>query len=434
MQTGLPFQSAGSLIGILLASLLVSRAANAERLAYIAGPLGFSEAGRKFQYENLIPCLNAIGIAVVDPWKLPVSEKVPAVNSLPFGPERRAKWQKLDKEIGKSNEAALLKSDIVVAVLDGVDVDSGTAAEIGYAAALKKPIFGYRGDFRLSSDNEGSVVNLQVEYFIEREGGHIYESLSNLASAIAPKSTENAECGPTQIVQSTGPSPVEMAAIGGSDGVASTDQVKDLIDFIKKTIAILFALSLGESFKQFVADKDDPAKRVIHYNRLPALLALVLLMLPFYQGIYRYIFDTYQMPPTSKFDYSWNLLFDTAMFLCESAIFFIMSRALDPLQWTRFTRCVALLVIIDGLWAVQAYLSHGATIKSWIILDAASFLAIILLRAVYFRGHWNGRPDVVVFSGIRGPISFNFWPWLVCALSALRTAADYWSDWGHYFP
>ena len=63
----------------------------------------------------------------------------------------------------------------MVAVLDGADVDSGTAAEIGYAFARGKLIVGYRGDFRLSADNEGGTVNLQVEYFIRESGGTIVE-------------------------------------------------------------------------------------------------------------------------------------------------------------------------------------------------------------------------------------------------------------------
>ena len=71
-----------------------------------------------------------------------------------------------------------------VAVLDGTDVDSGTAAEIGYAFARGKLIVGYRGDFRLSADNEGSTVNLQVEYFIRASGGTIVERYEDLGPAL----------------------------------------------------------------------------------------------------------------------------------------------------------------------------------------------------------------------------------------------------------
>ena len=97
-----------------------------------------------------------------------------------YGKEKRAAWQKKNFEMGKRNSEAIKSSDGVVAVLDGVDIDSGTASEIGYAYGLGKIIVGYRGDFRLSSDNEGSIVNLQVEYFIRDSGGQIVNTAERL--------------------------------------------------------------------------------------------------------------------------------------------------------------------------------------------------------------------------------------------------------------
>ena len=76
-------------------------------------------------------------------------------------------------------------SDGILAVLDGTDVDSGTASEIGYAFALGKRILGYRGDFRLTGDNPGSTVNLQVEYFIRKSGGRIVRSVDELAALLS---------------------------------------------------------------------------------------------------------------------------------------------------------------------------------------------------------------------------------------------------------
>jgi nucleoside 2-deoxyribosyltransferase len=74
---------------------------------------------------------------------------------------------------------------VVFAVLDGPDVDSGTASEIGYAYARQKLIVGYRGDFRLSADNEGGIVNLQVEHFIRASGGTIVSKVSEIAAAFS---------------------------------------------------------------------------------------------------------------------------------------------------------------------------------------------------------------------------------------------------------
>lgn len=152
---------------------------------YLAGPLGFSEAGRAFHRGTLIPALTKLGHEVLDPWSLTDQAKIDAVLRLPYGPERRDAWRQLNVEIGGNNRAAIDRCDMVVAILDGADVDSGTAAEIGYAFAKGKPILGYRSDFRLSADNEGSTVNLQVEYFIRQSGGDIIASIDDLAAALA---------------------------------------------------------------------------------------------------------------------------------------------------------------------------------------------------------------------------------------------------------
>ena len=151
---------------------------------YLAGPLGFSEAGREFHNRTLVPKLRALGHFILDPWKLTEKTKIDAVMRLAYGPKRRDAWRRLNPIMGANNRAAIDKADSVVAVLDGVDVDSGTAAEIGYAFAKGKPILGYRGDFRLSADNEGSTVNLQVEYFIRESGGDIVTSVAGLAPAL----------------------------------------------------------------------------------------------------------------------------------------------------------------------------------------------------------------------------------------------------------
>jgi len=151
---------------------------------YLASPLGFSEIGIAFYNGTLIPEVKRLGFDIIDPWTLTDQAKIDAVQKMPYGPERRDAWRKLNVEIGGNNRAGIDRADMVLAVLDGVDVDSGTAAEIGYAFAKGKPILGYRGDFRLSADNEGSTVNLQVEYFIRASGGDIVTELKKLPEAL----------------------------------------------------------------------------------------------------------------------------------------------------------------------------------------------------------------------------------------------------------
>jgi nucleoside 2-deoxyribosyltransferase/predicted secreted protein len=64
-------------------------------------------------------------------------------------------------KIYEQNKKALHEADLVVAVIDGADADSGTAWEMGYAGALNKPVFALRTDFRRVGLHEH--VNLMLE-------------------------------------------------------------------------------------------------------------------------------------------------------------------------------------------------------------------------------------------------------------------------------
>jgi nucleoside 2-deoxyribosyltransferase/predicted secreted protein len=59
------------------------------------------------------------------------------------------------------NLKALENADIIVAIIDGADADSGTAWEMGYAFALGKKVIGLRTDFRRSGNYE--KVNFMLE-------------------------------------------------------------------------------------------------------------------------------------------------------------------------------------------------------------------------------------------------------------------------------
>lgn len=86
--------------------------------------------------------------------------------------------------IGMENARLIDKADVLIAVLDGPDVDSGVAAEVGFAYARGKRILGYRSDFRPSGDSRRLTVNLQVEAFIKMSGGKIYSDWGELIAGV----------------------------------------------------------------------------------------------------------------------------------------------------------------------------------------------------------------------------------------------------------
>ena len=155
-----------------------------EKHIYLAGPLGFSEGGNLFK-EALTKKLKKHGYKVIDPFKLTPQSKFQKISRLPTLEQQQQAWKVLNPQIARRGQQAIDECNAVLAVLDGPDVDSGTAAEIGYAFARGKPILGYRGDFRLSSDNSGAMINLQVEFFIRKSGGQIVAHTSTIPAALS---------------------------------------------------------------------------------------------------------------------------------------------------------------------------------------------------------------------------------------------------------
>lgn len=67
------------------------------------------------------------------------------------------------KKIMDRDRTAIDDCDAVVALLDGTQVDDGTAWEIGYAYAKRKPVVGIRTDFRNAGDTAHGRVNAMIE-------------------------------------------------------------------------------------------------------------------------------------------------------------------------------------------------------------------------------------------------------------------------------
>jgi nucleoside 2-deoxyribosyltransferase len=117
----------------------------AQYRVYLAAPL-FSEAERSYN-ASLANMLAANLFDVHLPQDL--------------GDDTDLREEEAQERIFAINKKALEEADIVVAVIDGADADSGTAWEMGYAYGMKKPVFALRTDFRMVGRHEH--VNLMLE-------------------------------------------------------------------------------------------------------------------------------------------------------------------------------------------------------------------------------------------------------------------------------
>ena len=141
------------------------------RLVYVAGPL-FSEAERTFLERMVRVLASASGLDATEDFFLPHRDG----GELGKGPSRL--------EIFNLDQRTLDDSGIVVALLDGQDVDSGTCIELGYAYAKGKKIFGIITDFRSyrTKDDEPHRPNLMV-WGVCEQGNTLFHNLDGLSSA-----------------------------------------------------------------------------------------------------------------------------------------------------------------------------------------------------------------------------------------------------------
>jgi nucleoside 2-deoxyribosyltransferase len=165
---------------------------------YLAGPDGFTPAGLAWHLSTLIPAVEAAGMVPLSPWSN-LADEFETVAAIADDAQRIEAYRDLNRRAGAANAAMIDQSAGVLAVLDGTDVDSGAASEIGYAAGTGKVIVGLRTDFRRTGDNEGSIVNLQVQYFVEQSGGRIFRTLAEAIAALA--SLVDAPMGPARAIE-----------------------------------------------------------------------------------------------------------------------------------------------------------------------------------------------------------------------------------------
>jgi len=85
------------------------------------------------------------------------------------------------KKIYLGDIHAVDTADIVVAVADGADMDSGTAFEVGYATAKGKPVYVLRTDIRMQ--NKSELVNLMIQ----EAAAEIYTNVDDLVSNLKKK-------------------------------------------------------------------------------------------------------------------------------------------------------------------------------------------------------------------------------------------------------
>lgn len=150
---------------------------------YLASPLGFSPENRPY-LDKVKSRLVFLGFSVFDPWEqTQYVDAIADARRIEGFAERVAAFRRIAAGIGLVNEDGIRGSSIVFAVLDGAEVDSGTASEVGFGAAIGRRCYGLRTDLRDCGDFPGVPINLQVLHFIERSGGRLFRTVDEIELA-----------------------------------------------------------------------------------------------------------------------------------------------------------------------------------------------------------------------------------------------------------
>ena len=140
---------------------------------YVASPWGFA-IGSEAVRQEVRQRLEGLGFEVHDPWSY--CTEPPATKDAALA-------------LGMLNFSMVESSAAVLGILDGASVDEGVAAEMAYAYALGRVVWGLRTDVRKSGECPELEVNLQVATPVYASGGRILGSLGELDLLRVPEGT-----------------------------------------------------------------------------------------------------------------------------------------------------------------------------------------------------------------------------------------------------
>src|SRR6202012_574259 len=175
----------------------------------------------------------------------------------------------------------------------------------------------------------------------------------------------------------------------------SVDSMTQIVENIQAIYTIVLALAIAEAFNQAIKESKPHEEKhattianwfdFIHSERALSLIVFLLLAAPFFQGNQKYLYLQYVEPlhqpvPPKSISASW-LNFDCLIFSLEAGLFFVMPRSLSARRWQQFYGTIAILMLIDFIWAVMEK-SHGAAVpREWVWFDilAAAVLATFII-------------------------------------------------------
>ncbi|WP_315780324.1 MULTISPECIES: hypothetical protein [unclassified Bradyrhizobium] len=205
---------------------------------------------------------------------------------------------------------------------------------------------------------------------------------------------------------------------------ANDDAVAAYIKILENFYSFLISFALTQATMKLADGWIADGLSVSTLGRGVLYVSLLITIVPFYQGMNRFLYQTHVVRPIEKpSSRSSPMLLDLYAFLLMSCILFAMGRFLDNPK-TFFYLWSALLVL-DVVWSVLVWLIQGSRRPIW----AGNNFAWLLAAWAYCEATSYWSPLPANLQGLDPLIPYGF-----VFFEFGRTLVDYWLNWRFYFP
>jgi hypothetical protein len=191
-------------------------------------------------------------------------------------------------------------------------------------------------------------------------------------------------------------------------------KIQSTVKSLEWIYGVVIALAISEAFIGFASSVDSKVPG-LQWDRIFSLCSFLLLVVPFYHGMCRYLCEMYETTPV-KPDYGRWLLIDCLAFTVEAGLFFVLAHSLPKHLWVQFSLGLIVLLFWDVLWGAFVWKCRTNIISSWVIVNLCTMPALaVVILCLRTNTSWWG-------------VSLVFFAVLI------RAVADYGTMWSFYFP
>lgn len=197
----------------------------------------------------------------------------------------------------------------------------------------------------------------------------------------------------------------------------SDPAIESVVESLQWIFTVVIGLAIAEAISQVVGNNRKQVSPSIQLRSLPAVVSFMAIIVPFFHGMSRYLYDVYRISPqpsTGGIHYGVFLGLDCLIFTIEAFVFFVLARSLALGDSRRFYRAVLFLLAVDVLWGSFVWSVHTDSIKWWVMVNGITWPILFVFRA---------RSDEARFWFVYAPV-----------IILLRTGCDYALTWSFYFP